>query len=474
MYKTSFFAKTADIVPYIPELTIFTWKIETSILLQRLEYWFFKSQGKPVGKYIFFSDATEWNNWEEELQFSEWQLRNMSCSIIEQYKSETAINKELKKTWDVFKGKLYASYIDRSQANLVIYYRNNSLLERLSNIIWEVSMSFSEKKKYLGLDLWKKPNEIWILFLETLIDFSDYHDEIFEAYEKWELENVYSRNEDSSSLETRIPRLVSQAIHKKWKKSNSGGGAKEELNFSEKIDETIPENSDNVNTQFWHIYINNNSNNIYNNINNRSKVDISEKNDTTKKQGRIKISSFDDIDRIIQKKHISDLSKEEQALLCLRFGKELLERRVYKVEMRRKKFEKVLSVYPIKSVIEAMRRNTHNKRASGTQSPDKYTRDDWKVWEWWLDYICTDYKDKSSIERSLDRKIDKTPTEKSMALVARINHLFSEKNALSDIKEKDVQTGWFGYTWKSTLSEQEEKEHNEKQHRYLKSLLPED
>jgi hypothetical protein len=133
-----FLALTRTVIPYVKELKQLDGikTISTCILMQQLEYWFDKMQGRSFYKFLSPCNSNvlyrEQESWTEELGISEDEFRTCFDQIGTRYKSK-ALFDEVKD--DPFKGKFYASYYDRIKG-LTYYLRNNHVVDSvLDNLI---------------------------------------------------------------------------------------------------------------------------------------------------------------------------------------------------------------------------------------------------------------------------------------------------------------------------------------------------
>lgn len=115
-------------VKYIPELNLTFKKVETTLLVGQLEYWFARYSH---GFYKFMEPCEhthyrEGDSWTEELSLSRKVFNKAFDLVGVRYKSKSAYDSEE----DKFKGKLYASYYDRGE-NKTYYVRNHNFLKNL-------------------------------------------------------------------------------------------------------------------------------------------------------------------------------------------------------------------------------------------------------------------------------------------------------------------------------------------------------
>ena len=119
---------TRSCIPYIKELRNIAGGVTASILMQQLDYWFAKSNGKPFYKFKSPCEHKMYkkgDSFTEELGFSIDEFTTAFFKIGTVFKSKT----EFEKSQDKFGGKYYSCYIDRQQS-LTFYYRNNALLDK--------------------------------------------------------------------------------------------------------------------------------------------------------------------------------------------------------------------------------------------------------------------------------------------------------------------------------------------------------
>lgn len=113
---------------FFPSLTIFTKKVEATLIMGQMEYWFSKYKD---GFYKFMEPCAhahyrDGDSWTEELTLSRKVFNKAFECIGVRYKSKS----EFDKAEDKFQGKLYASYYDRKE-NKTYYVRNHFLVQDL-------------------------------------------------------------------------------------------------------------------------------------------------------------------------------------------------------------------------------------------------------------------------------------------------------------------------------------------------------
>jgi hypothetical protein len=130
-------AITKNCIPYFKELRTLAGSVTASILMQQLDYWFSKNEGKPFYKFKAPCNNQYYKNCDsftEELGFSIEEFTNAFAKIGTVYKSKTEFDNES----DKFKGMFYCSYFDRKEG-LTFYYRNNALLDKKLNDLFTVN-----------------------------------------------------------------------------------------------------------------------------------------------------------------------------------------------------------------------------------------------------------------------------------------------------------------------------------------------
>ena len=155
-------AITKNCIPYFKELRTLAGSVTASILMQQLDYWFSKKEGKPFYKFKAPCENQYYKNGDsftEELGFSIEELTNAFAKISTVYKSKTEFDNEN----DKFKGMFYCSYFDRKEG-LTFYYRNHALLDKKLNDLFTVNgeSHFTENDK---VNLHKTANPISPIYI---------------------------------------------------------------------------------------------------------------------------------------------------------------------------------------------------------------------------------------------------------------------------------------------------------------------
>ena len=135
IYKSNLFAKTANVVPYHKEFRAIAGSVTATILFQQLEYWFYKQAGKPFYKFLSPLDEEKYgykvgDSWAEELGLSPDEFRTAFRKIGTQHKSKRAFDT----TTDMFKEKMYCSYIDKMFLRSFSLPATSRMLEALDRI----------------------------------------------------------------------------------------------------------------------------------------------------------------------------------------------------------------------------------------------------------------------------------------------------------------------------------------------------
>jgi len=132
--RTKILSATQNSSPYIKELNPITGGVLSSILMQKLDFWFifWEEHGNTQKDGSFFKFLSkcnhlayrDGNSWTEELGFTEREFRTAFDRIGIRYRSK----KDFLDQDDPFQGKFYCSYYDRLK-KLTFYLRNNKLAD---------------------------------------------------------------------------------------------------------------------------------------------------------------------------------------------------------------------------------------------------------------------------------------------------------------------------------------------------------
>ena len=132
---------TRNIIPYVKELRKIN-EVKSSsdaILMQQLDYWFSKSEGKPFYKFTsppeqqnpFYKDG---DSWCEELSFSVDEFRTAFGHIGIKYNSKKEFQAAIDSEMGLFQNKFYAAYTDKMKY-ITYYHRNNELVDYILNCL---------------------------------------------------------------------------------------------------------------------------------------------------------------------------------------------------------------------------------------------------------------------------------------------------------------------------------------------------
>lgn len=153
---------------YYPELNKLTGSVNATIVLLQLEYWFAKCGG---GRFYKFLEACEHerykpgDSWTEELGFTKCEFRGAFSKIGKVYKSKNAF----KASKDIFEGKCYASYYDRTKG-LTYYIRNDEALAEL----FAAEVSFGKASEEVSVNQ-ENTSPISVEYSKSLPEVKDTH-----------------------------------------------------------------------------------------------------------------------------------------------------------------------------------------------------------------------------------------------------------------------------------------------------------
>ena len=140
-------------IPYYPEFRQITQSATSAVLMQQLEYWFDKSEGRSFWKFLSPCPHTSYrpgDSWIEELGFTKQGFRSAFDRIGNRYKSKVDFI-AARRSGEVFERgddeTLYASYFNRANG-LTVYLRNG---RRIGAAIDEVVAQNAKKSRQADL-----------------------------------------------------------------------------------------------------------------------------------------------------------------------------------------------------------------------------------------------------------------------------------------------------------------------------------
>ena len=164
VHNINYLAITARPIPYHKAYRAVAGSVTAAILWQQLEYWFDRMQYRPFFKFLESVEDGKFgykkgDSWTEELGFSAIEFRNAFKKIGVAYTSKAAFDAVEEK----FKGKMYCSYYNKVSRQ-TWYFRNGAAvkanLQRLGNPISRDEETSSLETRKPHLDIQETTQEI--------------------------------------------------------------------------------------------------------------------------------------------------------------------------------------------------------------------------------------------------------------------------------------------------------------------------